>query len=324
MFIAVSKLNRIQSVDIFRLLAIIAVISLHTLPFVSINYNWKISVFINQAARFAVPFFFVITGYFWGVKIRRGENPILSAVKSSRRISLALLFWCVIYLVSFGSLVSSFSELGFIGPVKDTYRHIVSLTQDPLTLAFRGTQGHLWFLISIIISITISSFFIYKKWIKRLILISIVLYVFGVFSKSYIDTPLGIDLDFNSRNGPFFSTLLFVTGYLLSGFKTNTKWLFYGCIIFILGSISHFSEIIILAKLYGTSLSQDYVFGILLIGVGIAVASLSNHPLLQSNFLGKSGQMTLGIYAYHVIFVSLLSEIDKNTDSIAWEIGYVL
>jgi len=315
--------DRIQSVDIFRLLAIIAVIAIHTTPFDSNLYDWKIGFVVNQVARFAVPFFFVIAGYFWSVKIRNGEDPILYAVKSIHRIFYLLIFWSVIYLVPFNTLISSFSEFGLIGPIKHTYWYISSLIEDPLTLVFQGTQVHLWFLISLIISIAISAFFISKQWIKSLVIFSIVLYIFGVLSKSYIDTPLGLNFEFNTRNGPFFGTILFVTGHFLSRLKPNKKWLIYGAAIFIIGTFSHFFEISILSKIYGTQLRQDFVFGTLLMGIGVAIASLSNHHFLQSELLGKVGKMTLGIYASHFIFVGLLGDIDKASDSILWEISYV-
>jgi len=322
------SLSRIQSVDIFRLLAIVAVISIHTTPFdigqnSDYSYDWKIGFFINQVARFAVPFFFVISGYFWGMKIRQGGNPIAYSLKSANRILSLLLFWCVIYLVPFDEISSSFSELGLIGPIKHTYWHINSLLQDPFTLIFQGTRVHLWFLISLVISILISSLFLYKQWVNWLILFSIMLYIFGIFAKSYVDTPVGINIEFNTRNGPFFGTILFVAGYYISGLKPNKKWFLYGFLIFFVGTIMHFAEITILFKLYGTQLQQDYVFGTLLMGVGVAIISLSNHPLLQSKLLASLGKLTLGVYASHFIFVELLKNVDKRYNSIAWEIGYV-
>lgn len=57
-------MSRIESVDIFRLIAIVAVITIHTSPFradviiESEAYKY-LDVIFNQLSRFAVPFFFV-------------------------------------------------------------------------------------------------------------------------------------------------------------------------------------------------------------------------------------------------------------------------
>jgi surface polysaccharide O-acyltransferase-like enzyme len=150
------------------------------------------------------------------------------------------------------------------------------------------------------------------------------LYLFGVLAKSYADTPIGIPIEFDTRNGPFFSTLLFVTGYLISGREVREKWLFYGIVVFLLGTVMHFAEVYSLYAMYSTGLKQDYVIGTYFMGVGVAMTSLSNHPALRNKALSKIGRMTLGIYAIHYIFVDLLRPIDKALDSIVWELGYVI
>ncbi|WP_081367541.1 acyltransferase family protein [Alteromonas mediterranea] len=46
-----------------RVIAILAVIIIHTKPFFLAG-NSNIGIFLHQVYRFAVPFFFVISGYF--------------------------------------------------------------------------------------------------------------------------------------------------------------------------------------------------------------------------------------------------------------------
>ena len=320
-------MNRIQSVDIFRLLAIIAVISLHTTPFkvesaVNTDLFEYLSVLINQLSRFAVPFFFIISGYFYSVKLNNGTDPLSAANKMGYRILTLFLFWCFVYLLPYN--ISAIYEHGILGPIKVSYWSINHLIAHPIKLVMQGTKIHLWFMISLLFSLYICSFFIYKKWIKSLIIISIVLYVIGVLAKSYIDTPFGLDIGFNTRNGPFFGTLFFTTGYIISTLKSNSKWLLYGFFIFLLGTSIHFCEIYTINQYFHTSLYQDYVFGTYLMGLGVALASLSNHPILHSKKMSNIGQMTLGIYAIHFIFVDLLKPFDTYLNSAAWEISYVL
>ena len=319
-------LNRIQSVDTFRLIAIFAVISLHTTPFMTESlakneFFEYLPVLLNQLARFAVPFFFIISGYFFSLKIKNGADPLSTAYKMGYRIFILFLFWCFIYLLPYN--LSAIYEYGILGPIKVSYWNIKHLINYPITLVMQGTKIHLWFMISLLFSLYICSFFIHKRWIKSLAIISILLYITGVLAKAYIDTPIGLHIGFNTRNGPFFGTLFFTTGYLISKLKSNPRWLLYGSFIFIIGCAIHFFEIYIINKYFGTSLYQDYVFGTYFMGLGVAMASLSNHPILQCIKMSNVGQMTLGIYAIHFIFVDLFNTFDTYLNSAVWEIGYV-
>jgi surface polysaccharide O-acyltransferase-like enzyme len=238
-------MTRIESVDIFRLIAIVAVITIHTSPFrgdVVENETYKyLDVIFNQISRFAVPFFFIISGYFWGAKIRSGSDPMSSSIYMAKRILIIFLAWCFIYLLPLN--LSSIYEYGALGPIKVAYWNISNLAQDPVTLLLQGTKVHLWFLIGMLCALMVSTFFVITKKTKLLIVLSISLYLFGVLAKSYANTPIGINIDLNTRNGPFFSTLLFVTGYILSLKNINTKWALYGFLVFCIGSIVHFLEI---------------------------------------------------------------------------------
>ncbi len=75
-------MERIESVDVFRLIAIVAVIAIHTSPFhVDVDGENEAYMYadmiINQLSRFAVPFFYVTSGYFWGLKVRKSSDPVL-------------------------------------------------------------------------------------------------------------------------------------------------------------------------------------------------------------------------------------------------------
>lgn len=318
-------MNRISSVDTIRLLAIISVIAIHTRPF---SYNegseeayYYFDIFINQIARFAVPFFFVVSGYFWGVKIRNGADIISTTRNMVTRIGVIFLAWSLIYLIPF-NFIDAFNH-GVLGPLKVAYWHLISLLNTPVNTLFQGTKDHLWFLISLIFSVIICAFFIKRKAFLFLTFLSITFYVLGVILKSYAETPIGMEIDFNTRNGPFLGLILFYLGYYFSGCTPTYKWFYYGFLLFIVGSLMHFIEIYTLMKLFGTSVMQDFVFGTLLMGIGMTMVALSNHPILQSKYLSKIGTMTLGIYASHFIFVDLFRPLDKLYNSAIWEIGYV-
>jgi surface polysaccharide O-acyltransferase-like enzyme len=320
-------MTRIESVDTIRLLAITSVIAIHTSPFSQgtgeyNNLYYYLNILINQSARFAVPFFFVISGYFYGVKILRGYCPIDTAKDMVSRIAIIYLSWCVIYLMPYN--LSAISDYGILGPIKVAYWDLLNLIDKPITFLFEGSKSHLWFLVSLMLSIVITALFIHNKRISLLIIISISLFIFGNFAKAYSDTDLGVNIDFNTRNGPFLGLFLFVSGYILAKKEVTRYWFAYGLLILMGGLILHFFETYLLMKEFNISIFQEFVFGTYLMGIGAAIVSLSNHKILCNKWSASLGRMTLGIYASHFIFVDLLQPIDKLINHPLWEVFYVV
>ena len=235
------------------------------------------------------------------------------------------LTWSFIYLVAFGILNSlySFKQYGILGPIKVSYWNLHYLLNNPTIFLFEGSKVHLWFLIALLNSIFISWLFTKFLSEKALIITAVCLFFLGIAtSKTYINTYIGIDLGFNTRNGPFFGTLFFVSGYWLSGKVPRTCWLYGGFIIFLIGCFLHFSEIYFINKLYTISCRTDYVFGTYFMGTGFSIMALSNHPALRIPWLSKHGKFVLGIYLVHFIFVDLLRPFEKIFTGSLWQLTY--
>lgn len=320
-------MDRIKSIDTGRFIAILAIITLHTQPFRLVTseqnsfYLWA-DFFITNLVRFAVPFFFVISGYFWGRKIRTGEAPIPFSAKKIGKILLIFIGWSFVYLIPFQLLRTDLALWSLVDLLRD---YVPELLNQPLIdLFMRGTKLHLWFLVALIFSVAISAVFVNWKKEKSLLFLSAALYVVGVLSKGYEDTPIGIGIGFNTLYGPFFGTLFFVSGYFLSGFKNKTNWFWKGTGLFIFGCALHFTEIIILWKVFDNLPQHDYVFGTYFMGVGFAVMVLADIPWFRNHLLAGFGRLSLGIYAVHYIFVDLFFDFDQTHFSFIWEVGYVL
>ena len=70
--------ERIRSVDVFRVLAIAAVIALHTAPHAgpdAVGSRFDARTVWDQLERFAVPLFFMLSGYFWAGRCQDGGQP---------------------------------------------------------------------------------------------------------------------------------------------------------------------------------------------------------------------------------------------------------
>lgn len=297
--------ERIRSVDFFRVIAILCVIIIHTNPFNgfdgSILYKY-LHVILNQSSRFAVPFFFVISGFFYGNKIHNSTDQESYTILRLKNLFILWVVWSVIYILPYN--INSLFSYGLLGPIKIIYWNCIYLLSNPEKLILEGSKVHLWFINSLIWSTAIC--FLLRKSPNILFVISIILYVFGLVAKAYSETPVGMHVDFNTRNGPFFSTIFFVTGYFLSKIKTD-KFFKNGIIFFSAGIIMHFIEIFVLWKYYDISPIQDYVVGTYFMGIGISLLALSDHYIFNKFInVSKTGKLVIGIYLIHFIFVDNL------------------
>ena len=324
------------SVDFFKVLAVVAVVSGHAvivedkLLFSKFAMPedgvWHFLVFLYaQVIRFAVPFFFILSGYLWGQKGKKGvllnaDSPIV--VKRIKRIALVFAIWTAIYLFPF-----DYSFALFTAPLevaKNAYWRLLALLNDPLRLVTEGSKVHLWYLVALIWAIAITALFAKQRTLKTLFLFSVALYFIGVFGKPYADTPLGFRSDFDTRNGPFFGTIFFVTGYGLAGLKRRESWRWIGALIFAFGFLIHMTELFLLWQNYKINLLQDYVFGTYFMGLGAALMALSKNGFsVDSRLVSNIGAFALGIYAIHYAYVEALRPIRHTFESPVWSITYV-
>lgn len=318
-------MERIKSVDACRLIAIIAVIAIHTDPFgprvlgQDVRFG-QLDWFIDQFSRFAVPFFFVMAGYFWAVKQRDSDNPWRTSAKTARRIALVLAAWSLIYLVPFE--VVKMWHLGPLGPLKLAYWNISTRLADPLALLGQSTKVHLWFLIALLWSLGIAAVLSKVGRLNALLPVGAVLFIIALLGKPYADTPIGMSIPLELRDGPFLGTVLFATGVMLTRVVRSISWLYKGMLVFTLGLMCQFFEVYVLWSRFGTFPYQDFTIGTYFMGLGFSMVALSDHPLLQSESFSAVGQYTLGIYAVHFVFVDMLGGFGNYTASPVWQVAF--
>ena len=321
-------MNRIQSVDAIRVLAIVSVIVIHTAPFQTQPLLGEgelyAAIIINQVARFAVPFFFILSGYFWALKFSNDSMVIQPTLKVIKRIALIFIAWSLIYSLPL-NLAETFS-VPPLGPITVMYEVLITAFKDsPLDLILEGTKVHLWYLMSLLLSLAISAVFLRFQLRLPLLVLAVILFAIGLAGKAYRDTPLGFIVAFNFRDGPFFSLIFFVTGYFLQRRGPSDKWLVPGIFLTVLGLIMHFTELMALHRFWGTSMLQDYVLGTYFMGLGVALIALSNTKYLHLTFLTYFGPFVLGIYVSHLGFITLLKPLNrKYAGDWIWELTYIL
>lgn len=212
------KKGRYGALDVFRLIAALLVIAIHTSPLKFINSD--LDFFLTRiVARIAVPFFFTVTGQFvlGGILSGGGSKSVLKhfLVKNS----LTYLISIILYL-PFGIYLGQYEGIGFGGVLRDIF--------------FDGTFYHLWYFPACIIGV-LTVLVLHKLLGRRGVFIAAaVLYVIGVFGDSWYgavqNAPVLSDIydgiftvSSYTRNGVFFAPLFLVLGAFMSRLKSKPK-----------------------------------------------------------------------------------------------------
>jgi surface polysaccharide O-acyltransferase-like enzyme len=321
----ITALARTQSVELFRMIAVFAVIVIHAAPFEysssPIGNKLDLATIINQLARFAVPFFFTISGYFWGVKVARYGSLLKPTISAIKRILLLFFVWSLIYLFPWN--LSESMVLGINGLIKIIYWNMVAATKNIPKMLIRGTESHLWYLSALVCNMAISALFIQMRCVSLLVFLALLLYIAGITGKAYSETPLGFHSEFTFYFESFYSLIFFVTGFFFQRVKYKPNWLMTGVKLLILGVVIHFSELYMLNWIWGVSMHQSFVFGTYLFGVGTALIALSDFNLPILSRAASVGPLVLGIYTSHFIFIELFKPMNRLCEgNVAWALFY--
>mgnify|MGYP000861591709 CR=1 FL=1 len=320
-------MERNLGADAMRVIAIFGVLIIHTTPFSRLSQDigdsFNLPTILNQASRFAVPMFFVFMGYFWALNAQLKNDVQSQAKYSILKMSRMFLFWSAIYL--FPTNPEIFVNHGLIGFIKVVYWNINAVLTDPVDFLLTGTAIHLWFLSSAI-QCMIIAYLISRLHLERYLGgLAIILFFIALITGPYSWLPVGFESDFNYRNGPFFAFIFFYSGSVLYKCREilTLQWL--GALLLLVGVASQFIELYFLHNIWSINLAQDYVFSTYFLGVGAAIYGLSSSTLLNNSNLSKYSKFVFGVYASHMLFVNLLTPLDRVIgDGAIWSFLYFL
>lgn len=175
------KTDRQPAIDIFKFIAAILVVTIHTDPLLETSETANFFL-VHIIARVAVPFFIVCTGFFVGKKIHFDDNGVantkearIAILKSSWKFFKLYLICSVIYLfLSIPSWISTgwFSYKAFI--------------DWGLSFFLTGSYIHLWYLMEVCYALLILALIlpILKK--PLIYLLIIVLWIIEVLDYAYV------------------------------------------------------------------------------------------------------------------------------------------
>lgn len=297
------KKDRIIYLDILRILATIAVITIHvsahhwyaTSP---VSYEWNVFNFYDSIVRWAVPIFVMISGAIFLDKNRVIETKKLYK-KNIFRIVCAFIFWSVLYAIILGnsSNIKEFIDKIFVG------------------------HYHLWFLYMIlglyIITPILRKITEDKKMTEYFLMISIIftiiiptVFKFQVFS-NMTEILKNIDLNFGY-------VTYFVLGYYLNNksFSNKTKKIIYifsflGFLVTILGSAIISRHKMIPSNIYGEMYPNVLLESV---GVFIFVKNLKfNFKQKHTEIIRKLAKYSFGVYLVHELILTKLVHIGLTT-----------
>jgi len=309
------KHGRIESIDAMRVLAMLAVIQIHTPWYSKVNVtSLDAATIADQLARFAVPFFFVISGYLWAARCAPVGDYWARSVATSRRVMIIFCFWSLIYaigpslyVVRQEGLDSLLANIMSIFSPFDAIKVISAILQ--------GTKNHLWFLPALAIAALISGALLARRQERALFVLAFLLFAVGLAGSSYSDAPYGFTSRFNFRNGPFFSLIMFYSGYAIHRYGQRLALLPIGIALAISGFLLQLFETTWIHQQWGTPLLHDYIVGTYFFGLGMSMIALSNTPYLRVKALASIGPLILGVYASHYYFVEHVRWLERMIDN---------
>jgi surface polysaccharide O-acyltransferase-like enzyme len=302
--------GRVASLDTGRVVAVLAVLMLHARVFRQsfggdlTGWQRTVEVVADHACRFAVPFFFFVSGYLLGRSSRGG--PVLPrAAASFKRLVLLYLVWSLL-LVAVNPL-----ELA-------AYRELAGMSHGPLAWpppaewvrqVLQGARMQFWFLPALGTALLVVGLLDRARPGVGMA-VAVALYLVGLAVGTYGDVT-GMKLGPFSRNGPFFSTLFVLIGFRAGRSDVRPR-LGPAIILIVTGAILQALEAWYLHdrhKADWLAEGADYFAGTALVGVGVARAALARPDLGAGTVWPRLGALTLGVYLLHVDVQDLLTAV---------------
>ena len=277
------------SIDTLRLLASLEVIALHVtyshLPALA-------AVAIRLQARWAVPFFFIISGYFLA---RRLSDPARSDVRPSiYRFIWLFVIWSLIYIPQV------ISEHG----VKEVFRRLLFPS-----VVYIGEYFHLWFPSSLAFGFILLLFMLHyrmERWVPFISLgIMVHILLAGAYNRVF---DLKFPFDFVIARH-WVSIPALALGIWLFRRGPLNRWLAFALAAG--GLALQFLEAWYLQTRFGISAyDHEILIGTLPFALGMASLAISGLRPLESPLLSGWGRdYSLGIYLAHVLVIFVIGKL---------------
>lgn len=219
--------KKYPDIDVFRIIAALLVIAIHTSPLASYS-PYGDFLLTRIAGRAAVPFFFMVSGFFLYDRQEKNLNKLGVFVKKT-----AVLYGVAILLYLPVNLYTGYFQR------KDM------VAQTVKDILIDGTMYHLWYLPAAITGSVICFVCLKYLGMKKTLILTAFLYLIGLMGDSYYGVIKGLPvigaffqglfrvMDY-TRNGIFFAPLFFLLGALFKKHRDlavwGKKWMLWCCL----------------------------------------------------------------------------------------------
>ena len=324
----IRSVMRIQSIDTVKGLAIFAVVLIHTDPFLvipSIAADWYyLGQALQELSSFAVPFFFVAAGYFFSKGISK-EGLSSRWWKYTSRLSVLLVIWIVIDGIAWDQWLEQIISAKSLSPLLWNLSAIPSFAINrPDLFLLRGTAVPLWFLVSLIIAVSLLALCLRLSLRPSvLLLIGLCAYGFNLVTSAYAETALGIGLTLPlEQRGPFIAFAFLSIGHWFSVRSVSAGS---GVLILLAAVLMVFVESALLSHFSGQPFQErPYLLSTILLAGSAFLVAIQNPALGSTSIVSKIGARSLGIYFVHTPVLGAVNVMRTAVVHPIWEIFFPL
>ena len=314
---------RIASIECGRFLAIVAVMMIHSSPFAnpfdptlwSEPFYLYLGGAINQLCRFAVPFFFLCSGFFLQPKLE-GAGRWGALWRYCRPLLLLWVSWSLLYLlIPFNPLAAA--DSGYLAAMAPQWQMLLA---DPLNQWWVGGMVHLWFLPALMLAVLILALCQQARRPGLALALGATLYLLALIGGSYGKPILGAEWALMTRNGPFFSLLFVALGFMIrqrhwtlsSSLALRLLWV---------GMLGYLLEGLLLKLWWQIPFGRhDFLLCSVPWAVGLFCWLLANPTLGRGSWLERQAPKVLGLYCLHMLLVIWLFPLSSKWMNPGWEL----
>ncbi|MDZ5812918.1 acyltransferase [Halorubrum sp. AD140] len=307
--------SRIHSVDAMRIVAVALVVVIHTNPFEGLGASGNALNFaLESTARVAVPFFFLASGYFFGLKTLDAD-PIAYFRARARSLTGLYVFGIVVALPAFLSGTAVEASVAGESASRSVGRRIAEIL-SPVDLLYYGTSVSeiLWFVPALFVALALVAGFAAAGRERLAFPVALALHALALLGPEYASL---VDLPFDVRDGLFFGFFYVSAGFAVAerGWRAGdgrSRVLLAAAVAF--GAL-HVAERYAMGYALGGASVADGVYApsFTLATAPFAVALflflLSRPSLGASTPLPDWGGYAVGVYVVHPPVLAALEEI---------------
>ncbi|MFB4168910.1 acyltransferase [Virgibacillus sp. JSM 102003] len=305
-------MERNTTIDVVKFFAVFIVVCLHTVTF---GYDWQssqhIAFIIGVFPRWVIPFFFIVSGYYFGQKMMNNLTP--KAYFSRYMFKLIGLFftWYLFYLIYdliLRAVLAIYMGLNVGSELNKYIKAYVNI--DAIYYGEGMTSYHLWYLTALIWSIVILYVFIRIRKLGVLLILGANFNLIGLFGQTYSSI---FHLPIHTTDALFFGVFYTSIGcYIALHYKwimqkvSRVKSRYFIYLILLFSLIQVMERLFTVFVLDGEQTFGDYYLSTVPLTLCLLFITLKNTSIGQNSFIAKVGKNAVGIYVAHLFVISVL------------------